>query len=476
MDVLDKFFKKFSYKFPKGYPDINDEQDMLMLEGILEKIGIDLKETALTPKELSKDATFPGGVKTPRIEILIDKIKKGEELELNDGSKFIVDNREEVLTQLKGKTSISKAINLIDKEGNKITTSNLKKSADFGGGGGMRGGSDLTAKAESAQCIVNAIRYSLGNDITASDVTLEAIKSSKNKIQVDQFEGGVEILQDPKWKQSSVNIANALASQYSGPFIQNRGSEWVKNLEKSVKPLLKGVGISDINKWSPADIWMVAPSEMNITWPSTLNEINSLLLKKYEEGTIIGVSLKKASDGATLKLFNSPSSEKTTYEFKGIDPRPNATKSFVYFGDNGSIEFRTFGGLGSFQGEILGKKAAGGKIGYGIIKKALSDNGISLPDQKQIRNEVVNNDPKFKEKFQKLWNATPGLDANNFESQFTRRGRSANQNLVYRISKYLSLSVVNAINNANNPSKIITDIINYASSSTAQSAIFVKAS
>ena len=44
MDILDKFFKKFSYKFPKGYPDINDAQDMLMLEGILEEIGIDLKE------------------------------------------------------------------------------------------------------------------------------------------------------------------------------------------------------------------------------------------------------------------------------------------------------------------------------------------------------------------------------------------------------------------------------------------------
>ena len=36
------FFKKFSYKFPKGYPDINDEQDMLMLEGILKEMGINL--------------------------------------------------------------------------------------------------------------------------------------------------------------------------------------------------------------------------------------------------------------------------------------------------------------------------------------------------------------------------------------------------------------------------------------------------
>jgi len=246
-------------------------------------------------------------------------------------------------------------------------------------------------------------------------------------------------------------------------------------LEKSVKPLLKQAGISDINKWSPADIWMVAPSEMDITWPNTLNEINSLLLKKYEEGTIIGVSLKKAGTEATLKLFNSPSSEKITYEFKGIDPRPNATKSLVLF-DDASIEFRTFGGLGSFQGEILGKKAAAGKIGYSIIKKALIDNGITLPDQKEIRDEVVSNNPKFKEKFQKLWNSTPGLNASDFENQFNNPKRSPNQNLVYRISKYLSLSVVNAINNANNPSKIVTDIVNYASSSTSQSAIFIKAS
>ena len=44
MDVLDKFFKKFSYKFPKGYPDPNDIQDMIMLEGMLKKMGIDLTE------------------------------------------------------------------------------------------------------------------------------------------------------------------------------------------------------------------------------------------------------------------------------------------------------------------------------------------------------------------------------------------------------------------------------------------------
>ena len=38
MDVLDLFFKKYSYKFTKGYPDMNNEQDILLLESLLENI------------------------------------------------------------------------------------------------------------------------------------------------------------------------------------------------------------------------------------------------------------------------------------------------------------------------------------------------------------------------------------------------------------------------------------------------------
>jgi hypothetical protein len=48
---------------------------------------------------------------------------------------------------------------------------------------------------------------------------------------------------------------------------------------------------------------MVSPDEMGISWPDTLDQINSLLLKKYNEGKIIGVSLKKAGKDATLKVF-----------------------------------------------------------------------------------------------------------------------------------------------------------------------------
>jgi hypothetical protein len=43
MDILDLFFKKYSYKFDKGYPDMNNNQDVLLLESILKELGVKIK-------------------------------------------------------------------------------------------------------------------------------------------------------------------------------------------------------------------------------------------------------------------------------------------------------------------------------------------------------------------------------------------------------------------------------------------------
>ena len=78
MDVLDKFFKKFSYKFPKGYPDPNDIQDMIMLEGMLKEIGIDLTEAfTIFPKSEEE-------IKNPKIKEIFKIIKQYPNLGLED--------------------------------------------------------------------------------------------------------------------------------------------------------------------------------------------------------------------------------------------------------------------------------------------------------------------------------------------------------------------------------------------------------
>lgn len=44
MNIFDKFLNNISYKFPKGYPDLNNEQDILIIESELKELGIHLEE------------------------------------------------------------------------------------------------------------------------------------------------------------------------------------------------------------------------------------------------------------------------------------------------------------------------------------------------------------------------------------------------------------------------------------------------
>ena len=55
MDILDIFLNKYSYKFPKGYPDMNNEQDVLLMEGILNELGINLDEVKKSYSEIIKN-------------------------------------------------------------------------------------------------------------------------------------------------------------------------------------------------------------------------------------------------------------------------------------------------------------------------------------------------------------------------------------------------------------------------------------
>jgi hypothetical protein len=74
MDVLEKFLRKVSYKFSKGYPDINDAQDMLMLEGMLKEIGIDLNELTVSPVYQTRGVPNPFYTVTPEMDSKIRDI------------------------------------------------------------------------------------------------------------------------------------------------------------------------------------------------------------------------------------------------------------------------------------------------------------------------------------------------------------------------------------------------------------------
>jgi len=143
MDILDKFFKKFAYKFDKGYPDMNNSQDVLLLESLFEKLGIDLNENdfnGLTFYDLKKR----GG---PRFEVIANKIKDGSPFELVGGEStplqfidpphletFASIDVEAIKNLAKG-TNVNTFKFFKDDANNQYSISDLLKNKEFGGKG-----------------------------------------------------------------------------------------------------------------------------------------------------------------------------------------------------------------------------------------------------------------------------------------------------------------------------------------------------
>jgi hypothetical protein len=143
MDIFDTFFKKFAYKFDKGYPDMNNSQDVLLLESLFEKLGIDLNENdfnGLTFYDLKKR----GG---PRFGVIANKIKDGSPFELVGGEstplQFIDPSHLETFasTDVEAIKNLAKGTNVNtfkffkDDANNQYSISDLLKNKEFGGKG-----------------------------------------------------------------------------------------------------------------------------------------------------------------------------------------------------------------------------------------------------------------------------------------------------------------------------------------------------
>lgn len=96
MDVLDKFFTKFAYKFDKGYPELREEKDILLLESLFESLNIKLNLQELTKLEydvLTDDAKKIAQELIALLGITQDQIKPASKNKI-----VIYDDNRDVLT------------------------------------------------------------------------------------------------------------------------------------------------------------------------------------------------------------------------------------------------------------------------------------------------------------------------------------------------------------------------------------------
>jgi len=474
MDNITKYLNRIAYKFPKGYPDMNNDQDVLLLETLIsEVIGekFSLEETPLTPKELQKTNSKTG---ESRIDILIGKIQKGEELELDAGGTFTVDNKDEAIKALKSEIPRSGVI-LIDSEGNQISTSKLKKSTEFGGGKGSGGGAAQTDQQESAQSLVNALAQKLGNDISVEDLTPENLKSVAGEVDITSpISDTIDfITNSPNWSDTLIHTAK-LVNDFIGQDVEfHRGSPFVDSIYSSWNQARKADKLGGIknDKWNPSDIWAVSPDVKSIEFKTDLAELNNQLIDLFDERKLVGISLKKLGPDSKITVrAKEPQVEKDGYVEATISP--TSKDAYINFTSGAKMQLRTFSNDGtSFQGELKGKTANQGKIGGGVLRSILSRNGLDLiPSQKEALTKATDLSDNFIKEFIELAKKYGKFDITEEELK--------SKTVDWISSKYQALLVIKAIEDGSkeNVEDALTDIRNYAGSTSSISSVHLKVS
>lgn len=159
MDILDKLIQEWSWRTEKGYPNIESDTDLEILQEIL---GEDLFNEAF--KQLTfGDLRKYGG---PRLKVLHDKIAKQEVFLTGKDEEVVLDFAKEEYAELFANQDIDaiKSVSngrpnnfpfFVDKSGDSYSISSLVKSPEFGGKGK---GSGTTKEDMALQGINDALQ------------------------------------------------------------------------------------------------------------------------------------------------------------------------------------------------------------------------------------------------------------------------------------------------------------------------------
>lgn len=288
------------------------------------------------------------------------------------------------------------------------------------------------------------------------------------------------------WIDSSRIIADKVATYTKGTYrVQQRSkSAFEKGISEAAKRLIKLSGHKiGLDKWNPADIWLVKPSLLNTNFKtfSSILELNEFLLEQHKQKNIIGVSLKMVKKTAKLEVFNSGARQ--PYNFKPPGKTDlgksftNAANATIYY-NGGSIAIRNFGRPESVSAEINGKFAQGGKAGSGPLFNMIQriDRRFKTETHQTIT-RMYNNNPDSV--IRHLYKQMEDLQPENMSyEEFYKKVFNRKNALMYVISKYQACDIIRSVRKMkrNQQEELIDSILSYAASATKISSIFIKVS
>ena len=273
-------------------------------------------------------------------------------------------------------------------------------------GGGARGGTRIANLGEGSQCIYAGVAFGLGRNITQRDITKTNIEKYKKKFEIDSTVD--QIIDDlPEvWMDSSILGANKLYDKFfkvNGKFTfhkgsKDAGSKIVRKINELFQKFKKNEGLSlNINKWNPADFWLVS-DEFDIEVlenEKTMEGFNQQIQKQLLENKLIGISLKQMAGKAVLTINNVERNKKFDKKYNGYTYSTKSIDGYINLTGNSKLQFRATQGpksLTGWQGEIQGGLAAGGKISLGPFNMLLKAHGLKqIPTNtaKRVKDEPM---------------------------------------------------------------------------------------
>ena len=401
---------------------------------------------------------------------------------------------------------------LASKKLKEISILKVFKDKDFGGGAaGSGGGADLTRIAESAQCYYCSYAFNVAGRELKTPPTLKELGTAARYVQADMnlYDAMDKCPED--WHDVFVKTANVLVKTYrnkvSGNVYFHRGSKFMQKIYEAKAEVMKADKRSDNtqapgsfsnDKWNPGDIWLstYGTTEYPLTNKySTWSELNQQVLEKAGKlggkTRLLGISLKKVtSPSAKITEFNLPkrvNNVSISYEgFRYGKKGDFFSSQDIYMYMSGQeVQFRTFGGIAEWQGEIKGASAAGGKIGGGNVNfYCMKHIGINIGGGKGNWNEktILSNVDvnRMYDLYVKFYNQQNTFQKADYpivpKPEFVKTFNTQTNN--FKASKYMCMLFLETFykGTPKQRNKVVTEMIRYAASNTDQSSYFIKVS
>jgi len=455
----------------------------------------------LDPSELKKDASGGPNKGRARTEILAAKIKNSEPLTLKTGEEFLVTDIKSALASIEQFKRDGKSFKLIGKN-KEISSSQIKKTEDFGGGSGAGGGTINTAYREAAQCVWTQAVLEKGSAKTHEDISVNDLTKAFNSkyislnINKTPLEDILNIGDD--WNKSSFIIAKYMIKDLmltKGKVTFHHDDSYMKKIYSLKNIAFKNSGLNPMtdDKWNPGDIWINANFNLDSLDTSSIEAFNNSILEAYTNKNLIGVSLKQVKRGKAIKKAILNVDRSLTPKFEFIEAAASTSRGTWHSSKQAGIAYRRVGSeerstaqirtnsaMGTHKVEIDEKTARGGGANWGEIRntfKKIYD--ISFPGNKSkvgeslvtIANKIAAGDIAEIEKFTQLLKDS-GENVELKEVQKTLKKK----NVVWIHSKYGALLIVANLNKSDQKKadQCITRLINYAGSQSPESSAHIK--